>query len=1095
MIIETRQGDAHGQSPSRPFVGRQHELSELVGALRAAIAGRGACRLIGGEPGIGKSRLADELAGIARADGVQVLWGRSWEAGGAPAYWPWIQSLRPLAADATVRRDLTPTHVGLLAQLFPEMAPEGQPVFNLDEKGVRFRLFEAVGELLRTKSARQPILLILEDADAADTPSQLLLRFVGAILPIARVLLVASYRDVQLRRDHPLRPVIAELLRDPLSSQLILRGLTEDDVGRYLEAALGRSPGSNLVALVHRETEGNPLFIGEVARLLVAQPELAAPGVRAERFAIPQTVREVIRQRLERLDERTREALAAGSVLGREFELEALGRLAGRSMDDLLDTIDEAIETRVLGELPEGPGRFRFAHVLIRDILYEDIPPSRRMRLHLAAAAALEALYGADIESHLAELAHHHLLAGSAGDPDAQVAWSRRAGERAVRLLAYEEAARLFEQALRVLSRRPDDRVRCELLVALGDARARAGDAATARDAFLAAADLARRLQLPDLLARSALGYGGRFVWEAGRGDTHLIPLLRDALAALPAEEGRLRAMVLARLAGGPLRDDPQREERDRLSAEAVDLARGLADPAILAYALDGRYAAVWWPENLGERLVIAREVIATSRQAGDRERELQGHHYLSLALLEAGDIAGAEAETADQARLANDLQQPSQLFYVATVQTTLALLRGRYAEAEELISRASALGQRAEPSMARIYAAIQLHALRRAQGRLGEILPQVIDVASAYPSYVVLRCVLVDVLRELGRGDDARRELAALAANRFAALQRGDEWLFGMCLLGEAAAELAMSAEVKATRELLEPYRGRVSLSPPDSCMGAVDRVLGLLDGALGNDAEAREHFAAAISLNEALGSPPWAAAARLDLASLLLRSGEEHGERATSLLQDVVASARELGMPVLERRASELLESAGFESRGARIERTFMFTDIVRSTDLIEAIGDEAWEDLLRWHDRTLQALFAGHRSVDVSHRGDGFFAVFDEGASAVACALEIQDTLASHRRSDGFAPSVRIGLHTAPARLSGGVYSGQGVHAAARIGALAGPGEILASRVTVEAVPGVQYEAARRERLKGIRDPVEVVRLVPTHSSGLHSSTASR
>ena len=861
---------------ARPFVGRERELAELRAALAAARAGRGSCALITGEPGIGKSRLADEFATIARNEGVRVLWGRAWEAGGAPAYWPWVQSLRPLMSEAVAAGAVRPEQAALLAQVFPGVRPDGVGTrLNLDEEGVRFRLFEALGELLRAASGRQLTVLNIENGDAADTPSLLLLRFVGGILADIRALVLVTYRDVALARNHPLRPVIADLLRYPSTFRLTLRGLTVEDVGRYVEAALGRVPSDELVHLVHQDTEGNPLFVSEVAGLLAAERGREPDVVSVEHLAIPETVRETIQRRLEQFSEPLREALAGAAVLGRDFSSDVLGMVTGIAGVELLTLLNEAVEARIVAESADAPGRFRFAHVLFRDTLYEALPPSRRVALHLAAAAALETQYAGDLEGHAAELAHHHLRAGPAGDPAAQIRWAQRAAELATRALAYEEGARLLEQALQVLVRSPDERSSCELLLELGDARARGGDAPGAREAFLAAADLARHVELPELLARAALGYGGRFVWEAGRGDPHLVQLLRDAIEALADGDKRLRAKLLARLAGGPLRDDPRREERDRLTAQAVDLARHLADPALLAYALVGRYAAVWWPDNLAERLELARELIGVSRQAGDREHELQAHHYLCLALLETGDIVGARSEAAEQLRLARELRQPAQSFYVATLEAMFALLHGRFDGAEELIGRAHALGQRAEPTMARIYQVIQLHALRRAQGRLGEVVPQILETAHAYPTYIVLRCVLVDALRELGRADDARLELAALAADRFAALALNDEWVFATCLLGEAAADLGIPGEAEVLREQLEAYRGRVALSAPDSCFGAVDRVLGLLDQTLGNEREARKHLEAAVALNRSLDSPPWTAAARFDLARLLLRSG----------------------------------------------------------------------------------------------------------------------------------------------------------------------------------------------------------------------------
>lgn len=529
------------------------------------------------------------------------------------------------------------------------------------------------------------------------------------------------------------------------------------------------------------------------------------------------------------------------------------------------------------------------------------------------------------------------------------------------------------------------------------------------------------------------------------------------------------------------MRDDPTRETREALSLEAVDLARRIGEPHTLAYVLDGRYAAVWWPENLDERVSIAEELLRLAYEVGDKERELQAHHYLSLALLERGDLPGVEREIEAKTRLAEHLRQPTWLFYLATLQATLATFQGRFTEAEELIPYAFGMGERAERSMARIYRAFQLYALRREQGRLVELVDSLKRLAREFPSYVVLRCVLGQALTELDRRNEARDEFDALAQDNFRSVPRNDEWVFAMGLLAEVAGYLNDAARAQVLYELLLPYEDRNSVSAPDACFGSISRNLGILAVAVRRWGEAERYFEAALAMNERMGAWPWVAHTQHDRARMLAARGNPGDrERAVEVLEAALATCREVGMAALDGRVTALLEELGVSAAGPREARTFMFTDVVRSTALAEAIGDSAWSELVRWHDRTLRALFREHGGEEVDHAGDGFFVAFREPGDAAACAVAIQRALAEHRRVSGFAPLVRIGLHSAEATAEGGGYKGLGVHRAARVAAVAEGEEILATRETVSRISGVILTDPRRVELKGISAPVDVVSL---------------
>ena len=328
------------------MVGRDGELGELLAGLDDAAAGSGRLFLLAGDPGIGKSRLAHEAAARARDRGFKVAWGRCWEAGGAPAYWPWVQSLRACVrgAGSEELRSQLGSGAPLVAQIVTEVAeilPDARPPPAAGAEADRFRLFDAVATFVRNAGAVQPLMLVLDDLHAADAPSILLLRFVARELEDARVLVLGAYRDVELDRDHPLTVALAELSREPAARHVPLPGLAEGAVARLVQEITGVMPREGLVAAVHRCTEGNPLFVGEVVRLLAAEGRLERPGDPAWlRLAIPAGIRQVIGRRVARLPGQCGRVLGLASVVGREFSLHALGQLSKFSVGELLDILD-----------------------------------------------------------------------------------------------------------------------------------------------------------------------------------------------------------------------------------------------------------------------------------------------------------------------------------------------------------------------------------------------------------------------------------------------------------------------------------------------------------------------------------------------------------------------------------------------------------------------------------------------------------------------------------------------------------------------------------------------------------------------------------
>jgi DNA-binding SARP family transcriptional activator/class 3 adenylate cyclase len=901
------------------FVGRETELAELVAGLEDALAGAGRLLLLVGEPGIGKSRLGDELIAHARARGARVLVGRCWEAGGAPAYWPWMQALRSYLRDCDpvqLRRELG-RGAPDLAQLLPELRelyPDLPEPASLDPDGARFRLFDSVSSFLLALAAERPLFVALDDLHAADEPSLLLLRFVAREIASGRLLVLGAYRDVDPTVSGPLASTVAELIREPVTRRIMLAGLEEGDVAQYLELTTGLPHNEKLAGAIHAETQGNPLFVGEVVRLLAAEGRLGEGG--DVRLGIPQGIRDAIGQRLARLSEECGDLLALASVLGRDFGLDALERTSGIASDELVERLDEAVGERVITEVMGAPGRLRFSHVLVRDSLYESLPAARRLQLHLRAGEALEQLYAHDPEPYLAELAHHFLHAGGTGTGKA-FGYARRAASRAMGQLAYEEAVRLYRMALEALELAGEDEsILCDLLLSLGEAEIAAGRGTESKETFLQAAEIARRTSAPEQLAHAALGYGGRLVWLKP-SDARLVPLLEEALVAVGEADTVLRARLLARLAGAS-RGDPSPERRESLSLEAVAVARLSGDPVALVHALLVRRLAVWAPDKVDELLEISAEMVQLADEAGDPDRAGDARLMRLEAHLIRGDIDSVWADLETAARLADKARRPPMLWHVAIHKAELALLEGRFDEAERLIADMVSLGSQAQVSDAPVSEVTLGFALRWALGGLGEISSDVERLAQEQPMRPLFRCLLAVVDLDLGNEERARHTLEAVGEDDFAAIPRDTDWMLSLALLVEVAVALGNAEQAAVLYRLLEPYRDLVVVDPHEFGTGAAARSLGLAASALGRVEDGERHFEKALELNASIGALPWLARTQGDYSRMLLaRDAPGDREKAQELLDAALAMYRELGMDSYAASASALAQEAGVSTR----------------------------------------------------------------------------------------------------------------------------------------------------------------------------------
>jgi hypothetical protein len=465
--------------------------------------------------------------------------------------------------------------------------------------------------------------------------------------------------------------VLAELGRQPVTSRMRLEGLDKHDVGRFVELAAGLAVSPGLVAKLHARTGGNPLFLNQLVQPLAQDGDL----VRFEEELderVPQQIQEAVQWRLGQLPEPARTVLMIASVIGREFDLEVLQAASGLERGLLIDLIEQAAAFGFVAEVPRAVGRYQFSHVLVRDALYRQLG-ARRVRLHHQVGQALEELYANTLQPHLAELAHHFTQAAESAKA---LAYLMQAGQRALALYGYEEAARLFVLGL---DQHPDEACRCELLLALADAQMRAGDLAGAKDVLLAAADSARTLGDPQRLARAALGFG-----QISLGLTlsfletleSAVKLLEESLATLDPGDSPLRAQLLGHLAMTLMRaylwqqPDVQQwqalQERGLdLSQQAVAMARRLGNRDALTSVLDTRCLVLSGPDALQELLDLAAEILALAKGVGDKQTAQQARMWRILGFLQRGDIPATDAELASYSRVAESCVNQSPVLVI----------------------------------------------------------------------------------------------------------------------------------------------------------------------------------------------------------------------------------------------------------------------------------------------------------------------------------------------------------------------------------------------------------------------------------------------
>jgi tetratricopeptide (TPR) repeat protein len=899
----------------RVFVGREAELKQLQSAFDGAMSGNGALMMVMGEPGIGKTALCEQLSTYVTLRGGRTLVGHCYEEGSLSLpYLAFVEALRSYVLSREVKdlREELGTGAADVARIVSEVRErlKVKPRPPGDPEEERYRLMQAVTGFLSHAATVQPLLLVLEDLHDADKGTLDMLTHISRHLAGTRLLIAGTYRDVEVDRSHPLSAALAELRRVATYGRVLLRGLNADEVRRMLESITRESVPWGLAEAVHRQTEGNPLFVQEVVRYLAEEGLITQKEGRWRparetplEMSIPDGLRDVIGKRLSLLSKECNQLLSSASVIGRDFALDTLRDVAGISEETFVNVLKEAVQLSIIEERSQvGAIRYRFTHAFFRQTLYEEMIAPQRLQLHQQVARALESQYSKRLEEHAAELAEHFSHSTDPFDLKKAVSYGEMAAQRAISVYAYGEAARLLEQALkvqRVLD--PDDKGKvCDLLLGMGEALLEVGQQRRALDTEIAEA-FALAEAIGDKRRASRACYSATKTLVALQSNMPSVWSSPEAVQwaerADRYAEPNTTYCVWANFLIGYVRFNTGKPSEGVSSMRrAVDLARDLGENDALWISALGWLSIAAAPQRAGENLRLAEEIVASSHTGLSLISYHGGLLTAGLAFLEGGQRQRAE-ETWRELR---DLAERSGHAYI--IMTSMALdgvwatVDGRLEEAEEtargILPRGEELGLTGFGGNLALWAGCQAWLLL---GKAAEAL-QFIKTSFPLP-YAEALC-----LAHLGRDTEVAEILERCVVTRPGIGSAEDETSSWEDISYLEAAVLTKHR--KAAELLLNRFAGSYSPLVSYIALTCTARHLGAAAALLGRYDEARKYYHEAIKVCTEVKFRPEIALTRLQLAELLLEHYPEEKKEALEHLDFAIKEFREMKMqPSLER------------------------------------------------------------------------------------------------------------------------------------------------------------------------------------------------
>lgn len=990
--------------PNEAPIGRADEVETLVEGFRRSAAGDPRGFLVSGAAGVGKTTLVGEAARRAEESGATVLWGRCWEDGHAPPFWPWLEILRQATelraeeVDGDVARALLDAIQGGFEN--PRGgAPEGSEI-------ARFLLYDRISRFLSTVSHARPLVIVIDDVHNADAPSLRLLQFVLQAGRGRRIAIFLTRRDSEPVEGEARQAVLGALVQE--TTAIHLAALPIEDARLLLERHAARPLADEFVAMAWEKTRGNPLFLallGQSTRWKAAPIDEPSPWKGISK--IPSVVREVITGRLTRMDPSARSMLELAAVIGDEFDLPLLLKahaLAGSApgSDGTSDAIIRAwgdVEASGVVQVGYPAGSWRFLHGIVRDVVYESLPETNRMRLHAAVGRACEAL-DPTLENRLEQTGHHLAVSAPFGTAERAVELLLRCGRHAIHRYAHENAATILARALRVARESGETRLVREILLALGEAQLRGTAIDEAKRSLEEAIAIARSTGDAETLGRAALllaDVGTGLPLDVSReGRVGLVVL--EALQGLDEADSPLRAILMTRVASLLFESLPG-DERTRLAMGGLEMARRIGDPTVVGHALCDVHAALWDPGNAVERLGWTSEALRLARDTGDDALALRAHVSRILALSEFGDPIALDVEVPRLDEYARRLGEPRCLWLSTHMRALEAVVRGRFAEAEQLATEAFSQGERARDPRALSFVSLVMEVLRLHQGRLAEFEPMIrANVFDGDDLSVRLGIGLLAA--ELDRPVEARAVVDSL--RRSGRVEMSCDPRAALVMAGALAQTVVFLEDAEAARtvhEMLRPHDGRwVALQHLGTMIDApVAFYLGMLEATFGDTEAAEEHFESSLASSDRLRARPARARTLLALGRMLRRRGLAGDElRAHRALEEALSLATDMGMLLVAQRAKDALAdlSGGLPREGAADESSGA-TAPSRTTHGVAPLAPESTKHpgrdrrVFRRRGEVWEVCFAGREKLYPHVRGFEMLAVLlSRPHSPVAC-----------------------------------------------------------------------------------------------------------